>query len=250
MMGILPFGTGNALAGHLEIDSALSDLAQIQHGAPTRLQGLPLLRCNGRLSFFAGVGADAMIVNDYDALKDAVRGKPIERMVTGLGGYFASIFARTLPRALNPRFHFSQIEIINRGERAWRLDPDGRRVQAYERGERLYSGPAMVAAASTVSCFGFNLKAFPFAQAAPDRFHLRLYSGGPLEAALHIPQIFAGTFRSPHLHDFLAQELQLHMDAPSPLQIGGDAHGWEQSLHLQLAPEPLPILSPQRRLLH
>jgi diacylglycerol kinase family enzyme len=250
MLSILPFGTGNALASHLELDSALRDLARIQNGAPTEVQRLNLLRCGGQLSPFAGMGVDAMIVNDYNDLKKSVQGKPMGKMLTGLRGYFASIFGRTLPRALDPRFHFPQVSIINQGARAYRVDQSGRRVEAYEPGDVLYQGPALVAAASTVHCYGFNLRLFPFAQQHRERFHLRLYSGGPLEPALHIPHIFAGTFRSDHLHDFLAQDVVMRFDEKMPVQIGGDAHGWEKEMHISLSPDPLPVLTPQRKLLN
>jgi len=250
--GILALGTGNAVAGLVgtSADTYLDDLRRfIRRGIPRSLR-IDLVDCEGRHTPFAGVGADAALINDYDWLKARLRGTPLQALGHGPAGFGLAAALRTAPRhLLASALH---CEIVNAGGPAWRLDEGGQRVgEAVGEGGLLYEGPCMMAAGSTVPYYGLGMRAFPFAGTEPGTMHLRVASRIPVPIVLlNLPNIWSGAFRHPGLLDFHVDRVTIRFDRAVPLQVGGDAEGYRETVTMGVVSEPIDVVdftvTPQR----
>jgi diacylglycerol kinase family enzyme len=242
--GILALGTGNAVAGLLGTSSRrwLDDLRSFRRGEVRGLRRLDLLECEGRHTPFAGLGADAAVINDYNEIRSALRATPLSALGHGAAGYGLAVALRSAPRHLLSRIPYCEIE--NVGGPAWRLDPRGEPLgRPLERGELLYAGPCLMAAASTIPFYGLGMRAFPFAGEKPGVMHLRV--AGQIAVAkllLNLPGIWSGRFSHPRLHDFHADRVKLRFDRPLPLQVGGDAEGERDVVTMGLAATPIDVV--------
>jgi diacylglycerol kinase family enzyme len=242
--GILALGTGNALAAHLGTSAErwLEDLRRYVRGEVTGLRRLDLVDCEGHHTPFAGAGADAAVIGDYDRLRRALRGTPLEGFALGPPGFALAASLGTIPRALYERI--PSCEVVNAGEPAWRLGDDGERAgEPIPPGGTLYAGPCTLAAASTVPYYGLGMRAFPFAGRTPGKFHLRVVGQVPVPvivAGLH--QIWTGAFRHPGLHDFEADGVTVRFDRPVPLQLGGDPAGLRDAFTMRAIAEPIEVV--------
>lgn len=251
LVGLLPMGTGNAMAAHFGSGSATGDLGLMASGAPLRMAPLRMLTCNGQLFPFAGVGVDSMLLNDYIAVKRRAEDTPLASMFSGMTGYMAALFTRTLPSLLDPRYRNPRLRMINTGGQAFRVDARTREViETFEPGAELYSGEALMVAGSTISCYGFNLKLFPMTEQRADRFQVRLYSGPALKPAIQMPRLFDGTFHDRDLYDFLVDGVHIELETPAPYQLAGDAMGMRKEIDWTLSPHVLPVALPDRSLIH
>jgi diacylglycerol kinase family enzyme len=243
--GVLALGTGNAVA---EVVGArpsahLEDLAAFASGAASAVRRLDLLVCEGRRTPFAGVGIDAAVINDYNWLKETLGETALSSFATGVPGYGLAVALRSAPRYLLDRTP-GYCEIVNLGRTAHRLDGRGRQVgPALGRGELLYAGPCMMAAASTVPFYGFGLKVFPFAQARPGMLQLRVATQLSVPTVLwNLQRIWSGEFEHPGLLDFHAERVSVRFERPVPLQIGGDPHGWREQVTFGMAPAAVEVV--------
>lgn len=243
--GVLALGTGNAVA---EVVGArqhaqMEDLAAFARGAANAVCRLDLLVCEGRRTPFAGVGIDAAVINDYNWLKNALGDTALSPLATGVPGYGLAIALRSAPRYLLER-RASYCEIVNAGRPAHRLDARGRRIGcAIGRGEVLYAGPCMMAAASTVPFYGFGLKVFPFAQSYPGMLQLRIATQISVPTVVrNLQRIWSGEFEHPGLIDFHAERVTVQFERPVPLQVGGDAEGWRDRVTFGMAPAPVELV--------
>jgi len=242
--GILALGTGNAVAGLVGTSSRtyLGDLGRFVRGEAPRARRIDLVDCEGRHTPFAGAGADAALINDYNWLRLRLRGTPLRGLGAGALGFGLAAALRTAPRHLLERPPWC--EIVNSGRNAWRLDGDGERVgRAVPPGDLLYAGPCMMAACSTVPYYGLGMRAFPFAGATPGTMHLRVASPIAVPTVLlNLPRIWSGAFRHPALHDFQADRVTLQFDRPTPLQIGGDAEGLREQVTMGVVADPIEVV--------
>ncbi|HND11503.1 MAG TPA: hypothetical protein PLY80_13765, partial [Pseudomonadota bacterium] len=71
-------------------------------------------------------------------------------------------------------------------------------------------------------CYGFGVRIFPFADVRKDMFHLRCTDASAGETLAHLPAVLRGDYRSPSLHDFLCDAVELRVSEPVPMQSGGD----------------------------
>jgi diacylglycerol kinase family enzyme len=250
LVGLLPLGTGNALAAHFGITSAVGDLGLLTNGAPMRARPLRMLRSGNKYFPFAGVGIDGVLLSDYISIKKSVQDTVLEPFITGATGYAAATF-RTICRAMKPIESRPNITITNTGDRAYRVSArTGEILDVYESGETLYTGHALIASASTIRCYGFNLQLFPVAEARQDRFQLRVFDGPVSSPAMRIPKIFSGTYEADGLYDFLADGIHVAFDTKAPYQIAGDAMGAVDELSWKLSSRVIPIAVPDRGRLH
>ncbi|MGB8932215.1 MAG: diacylglycerol kinase family protein [Anaeromyxobacteraceae bacterium] len=241
--GILALGTGNAVAGLVGTSArtVVEDLVRfVRGGASTRT--IDLVDCEGRHTPFAGAGADAAVIHDYDWLRHRLRATPLRRLGTGATGFGLAAALRTAPRHLLERL--PHCEIVNAGGPAWRLGAGGERLgRAVPAGDLLYAGPCLMAAASTVPFWGLGMRAFPFAGLVPGAMHLRVASRIAVPTVLlNLPRIWSGAFRHPGLHDFHADRVTLRFDRPTPLQIGGDAEGLRETVTMGIVSEPIEVV--------
>ncbi len=243
--GVLALGTGNAVAEVVGArrDAHLSQISTFAAGAACCVRRLDLLVCDGRRTPFAGVGIDAAVINDYSWLKGALGSTALAPIASGLSGYGLAVALRSAPRYLLERTP-GYCEIVNVGAAAHRLDARGRQVgRAYRRGELLYSGPCVMAAASTVPFYGFGLRAFPFADTRPGMLQLRVAAQLSVPAVVwNLKKVWSGAFEHPGLLDFHVERVAVRFERPVPLQIGGDAAGTREQVTFGMAPSPVELV--------
>jgi diacylglycerol kinase family enzyme len=243
--GILRLGTGNALASMVGAspvrgDGILDDLLRTRAGEISGIFELDLVEVDGQRCPFAGLGVDAQIINSYAQVKS--RNRRFGRWTEGSLGYAMAVATRSLPYYLTHR-KVPEIEVVNTGSTAFRLDHEGKPVgDPIEYGDVLYRGPAMVAAGSTLPNFGFDLRFFPFAGQRRRNMHLRIFSGSVLGVLTHLRQTFRGTYFPKGVSDFFCQSVRIRSSQPMPLEIGGDACGERKELSLRIADRPVELL--------
>ncbi|BDG07776.1 diacylglycerol/lipid kinase family protein [Anaeromyxobacter paludicola] len=243
--GVLALGTGNAVAEVVgaRADGHVDALRRYMGGEVPFVRPIGLLTCNGRRTPFAGVGLDAAVINDYNWWKGHVKDTRLSRLGLGAQGYGLAVALRTVPRYLAER-RPAYCEIVNEGRAAWQLDATGAPVgQAIRKGELLYAGPCMMAAASTVPYYGLKLRAFPFADQRPGMMQVRVATQVSVPSVLmNLRQIWDGSFSHPGLLDFHAESVSLRFERPVPLQVGGDAEGWRDEVRFAMAPRPIDLV--------
>jgi diacylglycerol kinase family enzyme len=227
-VGVLRLGTGNALADALgasrpTVDGLRRDLDRAARRGAAR--ALPLLAVDGKLTPFAGCGLDAQILDDFarvGAVVDRLTGPLAPRIGAG-ARYALTVGLRSTPRFVMKTL--PAIEIINRGGPAWRVDWRTGRIVDEEplpAGRVLFRGRAALATASTIPYFGLRMKMFPYAQACPGRFNLRLSTASAYETLRNLPAVFRGEYRTPNLIDYFCDAIEIRMERPVPVQVGGD----------------------------
>ncbi|MEZ4287110.1 MAG: diacylglycerol kinase family protein [Polyangiales bacterium] len=244
--GLLKLGTGNALAWVLGANDPkkrglITDLQRVQQtGEHTTM---PVLEVGGYLTPFAGAGGDALATTHYNQVRDTLGRFPIlRRYSTGLVAYGISISMLTSPHLLlNPKM---RVTITNEGEDAFRIADDGQCKDApFRKGDVLFDGPTNAVFGSTIPYWGFGARIFPFASDREDRFQLRIVSIGPADVALGLRRIWKGTYRSPRVLDFFAQDVRLTFAVATPVEVGGDAIGSFDEIRMRLYPTPIHVVN-------
>jgi diacylglycerol kinase family enzyme len=255
-VGVLRLGTGNALADAIgasrpTLDGLVKDLrrARAARGQENN-KTLPLLSVDGKLTPFAGCGLDAQILDDFARLGELIdrsTGEHADKIGAG-ARYAMTVALRSVPRFCFTRL--PEIEVINRGEDAFRVDQRTGEVlehQPIRTGEVLFRGRAALCSASTIPYFGLKMKMFPYVERRPvsdGRFQLRCSTASAAETLINLPAVFRGEYRSPNLHDFLCSAVEVRMEKPVPVQIGGDlADGLRDHLEVALADQSVRILA-------
>jgi diacylglycerol kinase family enzyme len=242
-IGVLPMGTGNAWAhvtGAPRPAVALKQLAAYGERLPP-LRSFRLVRVEGHLAPFAGTGWDAEMIQDFKG--QLASSGPLRSAQAGLRGYLGAMFTRTIPRHVfgggDP-----QVSVYNLGAPALTVDVHRaiRPLPHGETGALLYRGPAGVAGAATTPEWGFGFKAFPFAQAMPNRLSVRVYGAGVLEATRNMFKLWRGEHPMPKMHDFLVERVRMDFDREVPFQLGGDFLGLRRSVEFELAEERVQLV--------
>ncbi len=246
-VGVLPLGTGNAIGYYQGIPTTLRGIfAQLERAqtlvSPTR--ELPLLRVNGRLSPFAGTGLDSQILEDYGATTKALDAMGLGRLIGSPLRYALAVALRSVPRFVLRKL--PEVEVVNVGGPAYAIGLDGKPDDTpLPKGTVLYRGRCTLAGAATVPCYGFGVRIFPFADVRSDKFHLRCTDASASETLVNLPAVLRGDYRSPSLHDFLCDAVELRVSQPVPMQSGGDLiPDRHERLRIDLADTPVRLLSP------
>jgi diacylglycerol kinase family enzyme len=233
--GILRLGTGNALATTLGASQpdALGLAVDLHRASLPEAQiDLPLLRVEGRLAPFAGIGLDSLILEDYNRTKAMLARARLDQL-QGSAGYALSIATRSLWRFAFERWPV--LTVRNEGAPTQRIDLRGRAIgPLIKRGGVIFRGPAGIAAASTVPYYGFGLKLFPQARQRDDRFQLRLSTLPAFEVLAGLPALFRGELNDERIQDYHCTAVSIAVESPTPLQIGGDEVGRRSQVHLGL----------------
>jgi diacylglycerol kinase family enzyme len=243
--GFLKLGTGNALAHVVGASGSgrgalAADIKRLREDAGSREVGL--VEVDGELAPFCGFGVDAVVLQDYEALKKRLGGTPLERLGTGPVGYALSSLTRSLPRAVVKRPAYCRI--INRGDPCFCVGPKGViSGQPVARGELLFEGPARLVGAATIPYYGYGLRAFPFAEDRADRMHLRVSNLSVPAFVRHFRSIWRGEYQDPEqITDFLVQSVEIRMDPPTPFQMGGDFRCETSEKTVSLAPRRIRLV--------
>lgn len=235
VLGVLHLGTGNAVASTLSADSRITpDIEQARSGNGIDIRRQRWVVANGKRAPFAGFGYDSLILNNYQRIKNSTANTIFAPFGHGGWGYFFAITCLSIPATLlRKRPH---VEVINEGSTAYLLGPDGQPVKEFASGELLYEGDASLVGAGTVPCFGYHFRIFPFATSG-EKMHLRVANVSSLEAVANLPSLWRGKWRHPQLFDFHADNVRIRFKEEQPLQIGGDAVGFEKETVFSLSEE-------------
>ncbi|MFH1438543.1 MAG: diacylglycerol kinase family protein [Pseudomonadota bacterium] len=242
--GVLKLGTGNAMAATfgastVNRENLASELYYAANGASTK--DLRLIEVEGKRTPFTGLGMDAMILNDYIAVKEMMSGTPLQQTSKGILGYGIGLMTMSIPRYFMQKP--PEAVIVNEGEEMWRIDGNGkRRGPIFRKGDVIYKGPVKMISASKVPYYGFEFKLFPFAMINNNKFHLRVHNASGLEALGYLPTIWKGNYSSETVFDFLADNIAVYLSSPAPFQIGGDGEGWRSYAKFSLCDNPIPII--------
>ena len=223
----------------------------------------------GALCFFAGVGFDSLMLNDFKALKAwSQRTGILKRALGSVTGYCVALITMTLPQCVLQNKHKIHVKLTTRckeetlwidhrrGDFAQRIDTDDINDNGddNETGVTLlYEGAAGILAVGTSPFYGGGLRLFPFARIHPDKMHLRLGRIHPLKGFLNIPRIFEGSYRDDDFGclDFLGNDfdVEVRQDNDSqqqggyPFQHSGESAGFVERFRLRLVKEPVRFVS-------
>jgi diacylglycerol kinase family enzyme len=232
-IGVLRLGSANAIAdaAGASADPA-TDLARLARGDGA-WRPMRMLHVLGFRAPFVGLGADAQVLEDREAIARVVDRVPGARRLVGDAARSAlSIALQTVARlAAPPHLH---AVISNAGAPAIELGRGGAAGRSLAAGEVLWSGRCTLVAGSTTPYFGFGARPFPFAGARGDRFHLRCGEAGWLDLLRGAPAAFRGGHPSAQIHDFLCDRVQIHLDDEIAIEAGGELLGRRRSLEIEL----------------
>lgn len=244
--GILKLGTGNSVASLVSAsppgeEGLADDVLRVRSQKVPGYRDIDLLLIEGKRAPFAGLGADGQLLNDYNWVKQNFAQGPFSRVMTGAGGYFASVALKTVPYYLT---HSTAVkcEVVNGSSTAWRMGSDGKPVETFAPGAILYRGPLMMAAAGTVPFYGFELKMFPFAGKRPGFMDLRIGTLPTATIIANLPRLWSGSWFPDGLKDFLVKDATIRFAREMPFQIAGDAAGYRSQVHFAVAPEPIHVV--------
>lgn len=240
LIGILRLGTGNAIAHYLGAGDIIDDLQALRRGCDVRVREVTMVESRDELFPFAGFGWDADILNDYSTLRDTSRDTALEPVLTGLGGYVAATFLRTVPRVL--RQSSTHIIATNLGEEGVELDEQGRAIRQLAAGDVIYDGPARVAGVGSIPFWGFQIRMFPHIEQHPGFVEFRAYQGRPRDVILHLPSWWEGEFRAGRVVNAAVKSMRLELiDHALPYQVNGDAAGFERVVTWDASPRPFAL---------
>ncbi len=242
-VGVLRLGSGNAIADTVGAsEDPVADLGALARGQGT-WRRVPMLDVVGMRAPFVGMGVDAQLLEDQEAVGRAVDRLPGgRRLVGGATRYALSVAFRSVPRFA--REERPNVVVTNAGSPAIEMCRDGRTGLELAAGKVLWSGACTLVAGATIPFFGFGLKMFAFAGASPDRFHLRCGDAGLVEILRSAPAAFRGQYFSDHVADFLCDRVSIELDREVAIEAGGELLGRRRRVELGLAP-PVTLVSLQ-----
>lgn len=241
-IGVLPLGTGNAIASFLDSPKVEECIARA--GLATRERfSFPSAKgtWGERKAAFGGFGWDAVVLDHYYRWRDyCKKSKWTNWLAEGLPAYLLSGLGWAVPKMLlsPPRW---EIKIVNRGAEAYRINQDGTLGTVITPGEVIYEGPAQFCSFGSCPYFGFKLKALPYAASHPHLMQLRVADLSPIKPVLKFAQMWQGTYRHERLWDFLAQDFSVELSGKAAIQLGGDIVGRESHFEVSFT-EPASLL--------
>ena len=171
----------------------------------------------GDLCFFAGVGFDSLMLNDFKRIKAwSIRTGVLTRFLSSVAGYCVALVVRTLPQTVLEGRHNIHVQLTTPhvNSTLWVDHRRGDVVRPVTQAQ-LYQGVTGILAAGTSPFYGGGLRLFPFARLTTDQMHLRVGRIHPLTGFFNMPQIFAGTYRdkSDRLGclDFIGDEFEVQV---------------------------------------
>ena len=232
-IGVLRLGSGNAIADTLGAsDAPEKDLVALAAGRGA-WRKVPMLDILGVRAPFVGVGLDAQLLEDQEAVGRVVDRVPgVRRLVGGGARYALSVALRSVPRfATTTR---PNAVVTNLGAPAIVMKRGGATGATIPTGQPLWSGACTLVAGATIPYFGFGLKMFAFAGTQSGRFHLRCGDAGLFEILRNTPAAFRGDYFSDHVTDFLCDRVAIELDREAAIEAGGELLGRRTRIELAL----------------
>lgn len=244
-LGVLPLGTGNAIASMVSSGDYLHDLETYVLRKQVDYQHIGLLESEDRVFPFAGLGIDARILNDYVHIKKRyAENRVMKPVLQGLGGYLLASFGRTVPQVIGDALagRHTHARVVNTGKLAFRVDVDGAPIEEYGPGQVIYEGEAHMVSAATAPYYGHGIKIFPNALRHPGYFELRVIFGSIARAVFKLGTIWKGRFIEDGFWSVMAEDVAVEFDREMPFQIGGDALGYRRDVKFTLSSARLRLL--------
>lgn len=215
---------------------------------------------SGDLCFFAGVGFDSLMLNDFKTIKKwSQRTKILSGFLGSVGGYCVALMVRTLPKCVARGAHKVRVEIKSSDPECVWVDHRRGDVVRPCADPVLYRGTAGIVAGGTSPFYGGGLRLFPFARMTRDKMHIRVGRIHPLRGFVNIPRIFSGSYRDKSENfgclDFIGNDFDVKVEPmrsvgerrqPStgyPLQHSGESVGNVSRLRLRVTPTPVRFIS-------
>mmetsp|Transcript_918 Transcript_918/g.2642 ORF Transcript_918/g.2642 Transcript_918/m.2642 type:complete len:468 (-) Transcript_918:393-1796(-) len=236
-----------------------------------------LPQTKGDLCFFAGVGFDSLMLNDFKRIKAwAARNGFLKRSLSSVAGYCVALIVKTLPKCVMYKSHKIQVELTTRDYATMWIDhrrgdfaelavkhkiapiDDETEVatstpDALKSGKLLFSGTTGILAAGTSPFYGGGMRLFPYARLTPDKMHLRLGRINPLVGFVNIPKIFEGSYREKSdsgfgCIDFIGDDFEVEVKSEQdekgfPFQHSGESVGNLERFRLRVAKEKIKFVS-------
>ncbi len=233
--GVLKMGTGNAMATYFGCRSIVKDLEALRGGAPLDVYDTYMIADEKTIGFpFAGFGWDSILLNDYDAFKEAARNTPLENYVTGMFGYGISMVTKSLPSAI--KLGSFQIRVTAKGP-ADKINQRGEILESYEKGDLLYEGPAKTASIGSIANWGFSIRMFPFATEKAGYAQFRVFNGKLRHILKRMDKFWKGSFKEGEIVDFLVTDIAVELiDSPIAYHVAGDPCGYEKKVNWKVTP--------------
>ena len=243
-VGVMRLGTGNALAEMVSSGSYLADLRSFLQNPHEDTQLMAWVESEGRRFPFGGIGLDAEVLNDYEWVKEASENTAISPALKNVGGYFAALFSRTIPRRVREVVQPRDVQVLIRsaGSRAFLLNDAGERVRSFEPGEVMFEGTMNLTAVGTCPYYGYGMKVLPYATEDMGMMNIRVVSTSIQVILANLRAVWDGTYRHEGITDFLADVVEVEMSEPLPYQEGGDAKGERQVLRLAVGKEVIRLV--------
>ena len=243
-LAVLRMGSGNAIANTVGAgDDVIADLERLSRGGGTR-RVIPMLEVLGVRAPFVGVGIDAQLLEDHEAINRLVDRVPVARRVGGTGRYALSVALRSIPR-----FAFAaraNAIVTNLGRDAIEMHADRTSTASGASGDELWRGPCTLVAGATIPYFGLGLKMFAFTGTREDVFQLRCGEPRLLEIMRNLPAAFRGEYFSDRVRDFLCDRVAIELDREVAIEAGGELLGRRSRIELALGtPVTVLALAPQ-----
>jgi len=251
-MCVLRLGTGNALAyltgaqkNYAEDLESLVQHLSAQENVPEiptstitlTAEGLPEDTPENTHCFFAGLGFDARMLQDYMWLRDKTKdNRFLTKMFHNPLGYLVALALRTLPATMRGE-HVFHVKVTNLADDAFAMDSRrGDWAIKYEKDQVLYEGETGIMSAGTVPFYGGGFRLFPFAGMRPGYAHIRLSNIHPAVATFNIRPLWNGNYRNhKYIHDFLVKDVMIEVDRPTPLHHSGAFMGTASKVRFQVS---------------
>ena len=242
-IGVLHLGTGNAVASIVSSGNYECDLRSYIDSGYKDFQPLDLVQCEGMRFPFGGLGWDGEILNDYIFLKNRYgSNRLLKPVVQNLGGYFAALFTRTIPRHVAKLWRKpATVRITNLGAEAYALH-GGEMVKSFSRGDVLYEGPSNITLFGTCPYYGHGFTVLPYSMSRPGFFQLRVCTMSLLKAIVKLRRLWSGKYVGPDMIDWHVKHVKLEFSEPVPYQYGGDAQGYRSELEVKTSPVKVNLL--------
>jgi diacylglycerol kinase family enzyme len=233
-LGILRLGSGNAIADTVgATDDPAADLAALSSGAGT-WRKMPMLHVLGVRAPFVGLGVDALLLEDQQAIGRVVDRLPGSRLIGGATRYALSVALRSAPRFVAQPRPFAVV--TNLGRPALEMRRSGPTGREEPSGQVLWKGHTTLVAGATIPFFGFGLKMFAFAHMRAGMFQLRCGDVGLLEIVRNAPAAFRGEYFSEGVADYLCDRVSIELDREAAIEAGGELLGRHRRVELALGP--------------
>lgn len=209
-LGIVPNGSGNGLARHLDIPLDISEAIRVINGSHIRSIDTASLNGNTFVSI-AGVGFDARVANRY---------RKVRRR--GFYGYFRIVV----------------LEYLGYKERSYILEIDGKVLER----------KALMINLANSNQFGYGTVIAPHAKLDDGLLDIVIVKKFPLAELPHTLQL-AFTHRidkSPYVETLTGKEVRIRRDRGRYVNLDGEAVRTDSQVQVQIKPAALKVIVPEK----